>query len=74
MKVIQHGVPPTKIVTCRECGCEFSYIRKDIHEKTNYDYNSYQTALQEKELYVECPDCGNHVSATIPTIKYYEDR
>ena len=67
MKVIKHGVPPTSITTCPDCGCQFAYTRKDVYESTNYDSPFFRTTL-----YVECPDCGNRIPTAYPAAKDYE--
>lgn len=74
MKVIKHGIPPTNVASCEECGCQFSYMRKDIHEESIYSNRAtyFGHIYEDKKLYVECPDCGNHIPASTPTAKHYE--
>ena len=49
INVIKHGKELFK-ATCPICGCEFTYQAEDLTEDCFRNH------------YVECPDCGTHIS------------
>lgn len=52
IEIIKRGT--REVITCRTCGCKFSYEKEDI---INEDTDNYK-AFRE---YVTCPQCNTEV-------------
>lgn len=56
IKVIERG---TKTIgECENCGCRFSYDKKDIKKDIKKDKLYGMGKLQAVISYIECPRCG----------------
>ena len=53
MVIIKHGTAYEESdiysCTCHKCGCEFEYVKRDIHSYIN------------EECYVICPECFSDI-------------
>ena len=60
MEIIKHGktYEEPQIKICDDCGCVFTYVKKDIKEnwvrETAYDSDLIYT-------YINCPECGKTI-------------
>lgn len=60
MKILREGTPATAIVTCQHCSCQMEYTNKDM--RIDYDSSNNQiTHIVKRNLYIECPCCGEHI-------------
>lgn len=61
-KILVQGKPKLFEATCPECGCVFSFIKKDIQEElvSTSTLSNNQSGLNKKK-YVTCPCCGEEI-------------
>lgn len=55
IEIIKEGKYEKKIATCKFCGCEFTFDKRDVQSRSDGKFPF--TRIEKTLLYVVCPCC-----------------